>query len=277
MVTAGSSSFDCHKKGAAVMKVRDYTTSLVMPVFNGSHDINAALSSVARQTWAIDEIVVVDDGSSDNTVAVLELWVGRLPLKILKNEENRGVGYSLRRGVKESRGDLIFRLDADDIWQENHVESMIILAEAQPMAVLFSSEARYINDAGIDVGGSPKVNAHKIKKLLMWDNPLVHSATAFRREAYNRVGGYPVGFRWEDYALWIELMKVGALAYNSSYTVRYLVSDRSISRQKWAVAFLARWQCQRRSIRAFWSEAPFVALVCYAVGSVRYFFANVRG
>lgn len=242
--------------------------SVVMPAFNAETCISQALKSIRAQSYAVDEVIVVDDGSADNTAAVVESWFDRLPLVLLRNDRNMGIGASLRRGVEESRGEWILRLDADDRWLPGHVEAQSE-SMRQPYVNLVTAPAILVDGIGRRLGKSRVVHDAEVRALLMWDNPLVHSATGFSREAYRAVGGYRQGVRWEDYDLWIRLLSLGRLGSSTIPSIEYTVSNNSLSRAKRSISIAARWYCQRQAVAKFWRRHPMAAGRALTLGATR--------
>lgn len=242
--------------------------SVLMPAYNAQHCVGRALESIAAQTCAVHEVVVVDDGSRDDTAAVTAAWSDRLPLVLLRNDGNRGIGATLRRGAAAATGDWILRLDADDRWLPTHVAAMAPLANIPDM-LLLTSAALLVDEAGAPLGVFHAVADTAVRGRLMWDNPLVHSASGFRRSAYLAEGGYREGVRWEDYDLWIRLLAHGRLGTHTEPTVEYTVSPTSLSRTRRAVSIAGRWQCQRQAVARFWRRHPLAALSACTLGAAR--------
>ena len=102
--------------------------SVILPAYNAGKYLGEALESALSQTRPAAEIIVVDDGSTDGTVAVAEGF-GR-PVRLIRNSENLGVGASRNRGVQASRGAYVAYLDADDKWRPNHLANLGALLDA---------------------------------------------------------------------------------------------------------------------------------------------------
>jgi glycosyltransferase involved in cell wall biosynthesis len=243
--------------------------SVVMPVLNGEKTISRALASVEKQSIPIQQLIVVDDGSSDNTGGLVDSWATRLPVRRLRNERNIGIARSLRCGVEAAVGHWVCRLDADDAWHPDHVERLIRAVEGSPDAVLAASSARMVTESGESIGQLIAPPDSRVRAALMWDNPLVHSAVAYSKAAYEAVGGYAPDQKWEDYDLWIRLLGIGRLASVGTPTIDYTVASHSLSRGKRSQALRARWACQRKAIRAFGTRHPAAALRCAVLGGLR--------
>lgn len=242
--------------------------SVVMPAYNAQAFIGRALQSLSLQRMPVDEIIVVDDGSLDRTVEIVRSWHQHLPLRLLRNGTNRGIAATLRRGVEAASGDWVLRLDADDRWLPDHVRALDVAA-GRPGVCLVTSPAYLVNDAGERLGQTRRVTDASVRKRLMWDNPLIHSATGFSLEAYRKAGGYREGVRWEDYDLWIRLLAHGRLGVSEAPGIEYTVSGSSLSRTRRSVALAARWRCQRQAIAAFGRRHPLAAARSFMLGAGR--------
>lgn len=230
--------------------------TVLVPVYNGECTLDRALSSLSLQHQLPEEIVVVDDGSTDRTPEIIVKWSKILPIKHVSLNENGGLVAALQLAFRISTGSLVFRLDADDSWEPDHLAKIQYLSETNPNAVLFCSRAHVIGGDGEIVGVSDALNDKTVRRFLMWDNPLVHSAVAFRRPAYEATGGYSQGEFPEDYDLWVRLLQVGAFVGAEDITVKYHVLPNSLSRVKKTIAIRGRIVVQNKAIRSFGKIYP---------------------
>ena len=244
-------------------------TSLVIAVYNGERTLDEAFASVASQTHPIAQVVVVNDGSTDKTSLIIERWKETLPLLVINNVSNLGLANSLNIGVRYATGELVFRLDADDVWCPNHVEVIVELSLSCPQAVLLSSRAYILNNKGKLAGITSAVMDRNIRAKLFWDNPVVHSAVAFRRRAYNEVGGYIHQSFAVDYDLWIRLLKSGRYAGTTEVTTYYHVLSSSLSRIKKTDSLRVRLSLGLSAVKLFGVKHPFVAVFILPVILIR--------
>ncbi|QLK80743.1 glycosyltransferase family 2 protein [Bacteroides sp. PHL 2737] len=98
--------------------------SVVMSVYNGGEFLKDAINSILSQSYKNFEFIIINDGSSDNFSEILELYDDER-IKVLNNQENKGLVYSLNRGLLESIGKYIVRMDADDISLPNRIEKQV--------------------------------------------------------------------------------------------------------------------------------------------------------
>lgn len=243
--------------------------SVVMPAFNAAACIGRALASIHAQGRAVDQVVVVDDGSTDSTVQEAQAWGTSLPLTLVRQPRNAGIAAALLKGVEAATSDWVFRLDADDRWESAHVAALCEAVAHTPQAVLATASALLVDQEGSRMGVHRSPSDAQARALLMWDNPLIHSATGFSRAAFWQAGGYPLGVRWEDYPLWVRLLELGRLAQVVEPTVAYTVATNSLSRVRREESIRARWACQREAVRAFWRQYPASAVKCLTLGVAR--------
>lgn len=106
----------------------DARVTVVIPAFNAGEFIDDALASIAAQSRPADEVIVVDDASTDDTIEIVEQWVGRLPVKVIRSEQNSGAGVARMLAIEAASNPFIANLDADDRWHPDHLETVIPLA-----------------------------------------------------------------------------------------------------------------------------------------------------
>jgi len=106
------------------------TVSVIVPVFNGERFLAEALRSVLDQTLPPDEIIVVDDGSTDGSAALAAQFAAQFPGVRVLQQPNRGVGAALNLGIRHARGDLLAFLDADDRWLPGKLAAQCAVLDA---------------------------------------------------------------------------------------------------------------------------------------------------
>ncbi len=178
-------------------KVEKPLVSIIMPLYNAANYVLRSTASVFGQSVKDFELIVVDDGSTDNGVALLDEAYGSDSRLRIINQTNSGVSAARNRGLAEMRGDLAVFLDADDEWMPEHLEDILTTAEKFPDAGLLGTGYRQICRGGyvseISVCGvEPKlVQDYFFAARSVPFSSLLHiSACAVTREAYNRLGGF---------------------------------------------------------------------------------------
>lgn len=128
--------------------------SIALATFNGSSYLAEQLASFADQTLLPSELIVSDDGSSDDTLRVLERFCGDAPFPVFfcQNEHNHGYGSNFNAALLNTSGDLVFLSDQDDVWFPEKIERMVALAESDSDSLLFMNDAALTDADLIDTG-----------------------------------------------------------------------------------------------------------------------------
>ena len=183
--------------------------SVVMPVYNAEKYIAQAIESILNQTYPYFEFIIVDDGSEDNSVKIIESFEDER-IRLFRKKHS-GISETLNFGISKSQGEYIARMDADDISLPNRFQAQIKFLLQNKNYKLVSSNASIINEKGNLTGY--KTTHHKfngkIKKILhKMFNPIVHSSLMFKREITDDMSFYnPVFDGAEDYDLWLRLIE----------------------------------------------------------------------
>jgi len=197
--------------------------SVVIPVYNGASTIGRALGSVFEQTFADREIVVVDDGSTDRTRAIVEQYGDRVRLV---EQPNSGQAAARNNGVRHSSGELIALLDADDQWLPRRLELTVAAMLADPDAALVYSDMIVVNEAGEEFRRSQirpeTAHAPTMDEMLTQIWPIVPSTVLMRRTAFDRTGGFCEQLRGpEDIHFWLLMREQGHFIYLPDRLVRF--------------------------------------------------------
>ena len=191
--------------------------SVVIPVHNGEKYLAQAIESVLGQTFRDFELLIVDDGSTDGTAAIIRRFAeGDRRVRIL-TQENRGVAAAGNRGLHEARAEWVARLDADDVFLPEKLERQVAFLRRNPDAQIVGTLASFINHAGRPlglVGTEGPYTPAEFYRLVREDRPIyfVNSSTLMRRETVLSIGGYREPFApAEDVDLWIRMMEQGHL------------------------------------------------------------------
>lgn len=206
--------------------------SVVMAVFNGARTVDATLQSILTQTERDFELIVIDDGSTDDTPAILDRCND--PRLRVITQSNVGLTRSLIRGCAEARAGIIARHDCGDRSRPERFARQLALLE-QGHAVV-SCATRFV-DADGDFLYVSRANGEDVRRSLLHDDArniyaLPHHGSAmFRRDAYARAGGYREPFRVaQDLDLWIRIARDGGtFAIDDEVLYEATVDARSIS------------------------------------------------
>lgn len=208
--------------------------SVLMAVRNGGSYLDASMASIARQTFADWEMVVVDDASDDATPQVLADWAAKDPrIRVVTNGTNIGQTASLNKGLRECRGDWVARQDADDLSDPRRLAAQMKFLDKHPDVVLLGTQGVLIDEAGRKVG---LLDVPCGEAGILWTsmllNPFLHTSVVFRRAAVlEKYGGYDESYRIaQDYDLWVRVLSNSPTANLPARLVSYRRSDDSLSR-----------------------------------------------
>lgn len=210
--------------------------SVVIPAYNAAAFIEETLDGVAAQTYRDFEVVVVDDGSSDDTQAVVDAYLRRskLPGKCIR-QANKKIAGARNTGIAAARGELIALLDHDDAWFPNRLERGIAVFDAPPEVDLVCSDEN-VTEKGrfLRVHRNGPLAADMYERLLFGGNALSPSAVIVRKSKIDEVGGFrenPEFNTVEDYDLWMRLAKVSRFRFLPEVLGEYHFEERGASRR----------------------------------------------
>ncbi len=182
--------------------------TVLMSVHNGGRWLRAAMDSVLAQTWADFEFLILDDASTDDSVAQIEA-VHDERIRLIRLPENVGLTRSLNCGLHAARGEFIARQDSDDISAPERLAKQIACLDRHPEVAVVGAQARLIDAEGRSRGDRDlPLEPASIRWLSVLDNPVIHTAAAFRtRIIREELGGYDESFPCcQDYDLWARVL-----------------------------------------------------------------------
>ena len=205
--------------------------SVIITVYNKSDVVLRTLDSVASQTFRDFEVIIVDDGSTDDSVDKIreysetEEWISHsIDLRII-TQENGGASAARNKGVTVARGKFVAMLDGDDVWTPHHLEDLRDILEKYPEAKVLSTNSASVNN---DVVSMPVMKSNKIAPFNIFDYPYgnypMNSDTiAIRRDTFIESGGYNTHFSYyEDREFYFRLAElVGDFHVNRRISALY--------------------------------------------------------
>lgn len=224
--------------------------SVLLAVYNGGPYLRAAIDSILAQTFGDFEFVIIDDGSTDSSPAVLNEAATRDPRIRLVSRPNKGLTVTLNEGVALARGEFLARMDADDIALPQRFEKQIAYLREHSDCVLLGSRVLQIDPDGLPIRqwcaelSHDEIDAAHLNRG--W--PVVHPAVMMRTAAVRRVGGYRDQYNTlEDLDLFLRLAEIGRLANLPDVLLHYRQHFNSVTHQK--------AEQQQRLRHAIYSEA----------------------
>lgn len=205
--------------------------SLVMPVYNAMPYLEQAIESIICQDFESIEFIIIDDGSTDNSLDFL-LQVKDPRIKIIINKQNLGMTFSLNKGISNATGNYITRLDADDISTENRFMLQFEYLKENKHIKLLGGNANVIDESNNIVRSSNKMQYcnEELKWLLFFINPFIHSTTTFSREILtNNNLKYLNHSGADDYKLWTEISKFGEIQIIPEEFCKYRIHGNNMT------------------------------------------------
>lgn len=186
--------------------------SIILPAYNCEKYIAASVTSIIEQVYDKFELIIVNDGSADNTAAILSS-VSDPRIRIIHNERNMGLIYSLNRAIDESKGEYIARMDADDIAANDRIEKQVHWLLHHPDTAAAGTFIKVIDEDGNEKQDwqldRKTSSAASIKKAMIRENCLAHPTVMVRSEILKRYKYSTVQKNIEDYDLWLRMLSDG--------------------------------------------------------------------
>ena len=210
--------------------------SVIMGIYNCEKTLAAAIDSIVAQTYSNWELIMCDDGSSDNSYQIAKKYKENYPEKIilLKNEINQGLNTTLNNCLNSAKGELVARQDADDISIPIRFEKQVAYLSKNPDCA-FVGCGMYVNNGIRRVGIRIPSEVKPDKKSFLFSNPFFHATIVIHREALKMVGGYtedPRLLRVEDYNLWTKLYAAGMYGENMQEAYYEVLEDDSTYKRR---------------------------------------------
>ena len=191
--------------------------SVLLPVFDAGPYLAECLDSLEAQTFGDYEIVAVDDGSADDSGAILVSRARADPRLVVVTRPHEGLIAPLNAGLELCRGDLIARMDADDVAHPRRLEMQVDALAGDPDLDVVSSLVRHFPDSAVGQGFrvyeewlNSLVEHDEIVRDRFVESPLAHPSVTLRRRSLTALGGYR-DLGWpEDYDLWLRLIAAGS-------------------------------------------------------------------
>ena len=209
--------------------------SVIMGIYNCAETLEEALDCIVKQTYTNWEVIMCDDCSTDHTVKIAEKYVIEYPNQfvLLRNDENKGLNYTLNKCLEFADGDYIARMDGDDLCAEDRFEKEVEALRKNPEIAIVSTDMLFFDENG--VWGKTYAELYPIKESFLKGTPFCHAACMVRKEAYEKVKGYSISdrlLRVEDYHLWIKMYEVGYRGKNIPKQLYLMRDDKAAYKRR---------------------------------------------
>ena len=199
--------------------------TVLMPVYNAEKYLHDSINSILQQTFTAFEFLIIDDGSTDNSIAIIESYADER-IRLVKNEKNLGISETLNKGLRLASCDLVARMDADDICYPHRLQVQHSYMNEHKHIVMVSGWVRHVNDDKICVSTETPEPA-VIYYYLTFTSFIYHPTVMYRRESILKIGGYTVPYS-EDFELWWQIIRHYKFETLPQYVLDYRLSNQSL-------------------------------------------------
>jgi glycosyltransferase involved in cell wall biosynthesis len=211
--------------------------SVVMPVFNGQRFLAEAMDSLLAQTFRDFEVLAVDDGSTDDSPAILRRYAKADPRVRVIHGDHAGISAALNRGIEASTHQWIARIDADDVASPDRFAKQIAAAKSNPNVVVWGTFAQHVDAAGKVLGlsrtGPTSEAEFSALRAAGEDVYVIHPTSMLRKDVVLKVGGYDGRFNYcEDFELFDRMAEHGGVVAIPEPLLLYRIHATSISMQR---------------------------------------------
>ena len=205
--------------------------TVLLPVYNGARFLAEAIKSVLLQAFKDFELLVVDDGSTDGSSAILESFADSR-IRVIKNEKRQKLAGALNRGIEYARGTYIARMDADDVCMPERLGTQVRFMESHPEIGMCGCWIRAIGDhpSSGTIFKFPETH-EEIKASLLFDNPFAHPSMILRKNLLDKHNLHFDGSYYpaEDYELWARALECFPSANIGQVLLQYRLHANSMT------------------------------------------------
>lgn len=215
--------------------------SMIVLSYNQSRFVVETLEGVKAQTYKPTQLIIIDDCSTDDSVATIERWLqaSGIDCTFIRHQKNLGICKSLNDGLAAATGKYVSMVASDDLWLPDKIARQVELMESQPdhVGVVYSDafqmdeHGRPFPDMFIAAHRKlPEIPQGEILNVLLEGNFIPGMTTLVRRSCYDRVGLYDENLPWEDWDMWMRIARQYAYLYLHTPVAMYRRHEKSLSR-----------------------------------------------
>ncbi|MCP1677147.1 glycosyltransferase involved in cell wall biosynthesis [Natronocella acetinitrilica] len=224
--------------------------SIITPTYNRARFLGIAIDSVLAQTYENWELVIVDDGSTDNTPEIMEPYLKDSRIRYFR-QENQGQSVARNVGIRESKGEYICFLDSDNAWLPDKLRRSVELMEQHQNVGVLYADVITVDEDGKEISRkNMRRFSGRIAPQMLRDNCVSMNTTIARRRCFEEQGGFSESYRVaDDYELWLRLSAHYEFLYVPEFFAHYRVMNDQISSDK-----TRRFQANERILQDFVSR-----------------------
>ena len=208
--------------------------SIILPTYNCAAFLSHSIGTILSQTYNSYEIIVIDDGSTDNTKEVLYPFMQRI--KYIRLEQNKGLPTARNIGIRSAQGKYIAFIDADDLWLPEKLQTDIEYFETHPEVSMVYSKHINIDEKGDDLGGNTKKqlpSGNIFTQLFSEQNFIITSSVVVRKEVFETTGLFDEQlFNCQDWDMWLRIAFHFKVAGINKPLVKYRHNPHSLSKNR---------------------------------------------
>ncbi len=225
--------------------------SVIMATYNCAKTVQKSIDSILAQTYTNWVMIICDDGSTDNTLSILNNYKEKYPDKfvIIQNDQNRKLPYSLNHCLKYVETDLVARMDGDDWSTPDRFEKQVAFLKEHPEYVLVSTGVT-VFDGEKKIASIIKI-PEPTKESMLRSNAFSHATIMTYKYVYDKLGGYsldPTVLRVEDVDLWCRFLAAGFRGYNLPDELYVILEDTNAAKRR---TFKARLNSAKTRSRGY--------------------------
>lgn len=223
--------------------------SVLLPVYNAEAYLAAAVESILHQSFTDFELLIIDDGSTDGSLSILQTYAAQDTRIRLISRENQGLIATLNQMVEAAKGEFLARMDADDIATPNRLKLQVAFLQQHPEVVCVGGAFDLIDSQSRTVAFIPMPeNNDEIQQMILMGRTIInHPCALIRRSALQQIGGYDASMKTvEDLDMLLRIGEVGQLANLPDVVLQYRFHSNSVSAQNIVLqSQMAHQACQR--------------------------------
>lgn len=234
--------------------------SVILPCYNAEKYLNEAIDSILTQTYTNLEVIVIDDGSSDNTLSILKQYARQdKRVKLIENDKNLGLIETLNKGITIANGDLIARMDADDVSYSTRFQKQVACFKNNSTIDLVSTAREYIdlNGKHLYYSDVTAVTSKICQFAAFFVNPLAHGTVIARAEVFKEFYYKltPDTIHVEDYELWTRMLNASKHLFSlNDYLYKTRINPDSVSFSNEPIQIANFKKCAYNFYKNYWQE-----------------------
>ena len=210
--------------------------SVIVPVYNAAEYLEYTIQSVIDQTYTSWELLLIDDGSKDNSVEIINRFSDNKKIFLLQHPGGVNLGVSKTRelGIERAKGKYISFLDADDVFYPDKLRNQLEIFSAQSEVILVHSKVRILNNSELEFNNEFQIDktdkSYKLNEQKSWltQNRICNSTVMVRSHVLKEIQfGLPQLFQYEDWLLWTLLAEKGEFYYQNDPQIQYRIHEQS--------------------------------------------------